>query len=365
MKYIFLDTNIFFNNWHLKSADFRFLFNYLKNTDSVLLMSELVCEEVENIRIRELESSIEILKKELKRTKKHNLIPLDFDFDKLSAEEYNIKELLHEKIDKIDFISYENIKQNDVVRRALKKIKPFLESEKGYRDTLIWLSFIEYLSKKEIKDEVIFITNNKTDFFNKDVNDFHDDLKLDIATFKLKCSIKPYNSLYSFITENVDKVKHGITYSELYDEHLCTIDCELEGESLDYINNISESKFKDILNNNSLRTFPHINSLLSHSLELMEGVEDPEILSYKPISKDTVYVSSRFNLRICILELTIPTSDYYINRNQIDRSYFEICSDDTQTTLVAYVRTYLDVSFEYNKLNKTIEGFDIETIDFK
>ncbi len=365
MKYIFLDTNIFYNNWHLKNANFKFLFNYIENTNSVLLMSDLVCEEVENIRNRELESIVTILKQEVKKSNKLNSSLIEFDFNKLNEEKYDFKSLISEHAYTVKFIPYGSIQQKAVVERALKKTRPFQEEEKGYRDTLIWLSFILFLSEKDIKNEVVFITNNKNDFYNKANTDFHDDLKSDIKNLNLKCEIKTYNSLYSFVNNNIDKEKHDLTQSELLDGHLNEIDPELEAEAIDFINNISENKFKEILEKNDLRTFPHINSLINHSIELDEGVEDPEILYYEKISKNNVYVSFRYNLRICTLRFTIPSSEYNANRQQIEKLYYEIESDENLTSFCSYVRTYLDVSFEYNLESMEIDGYNIETIDFK
>ncbi|MEW7849251.1 PIN domain-containing protein [Massilia aurea] len=52
---IFLDTNVFYNDWFLNNANFRYLFHYLSNEDGNLLVSKLVCQEAENIRLREYE----------------------------------------------------------------------------------------------------------------------------------------------------------------------------------------------------------------------------------------------------------------------------------------------------------------------
>jgi hypothetical protein len=366
MKYLFLDTNIFYNNWHMQSADFRFLFNYIDNTDSVLLMSELVCDEIENIRNRELEGIVSNLKQDAKRSMKYKSEIFEYDFDKLLTDEkYDFRLLIEEKVSNIEYFDYEKIEQKKVVQRALKKIRPFQEEEKGYRDTLIWLSFISYLADRKITNGVVFITNNKDDFYNKKNDDFHDDLKSDLIELNLKCEIVKYNSLFDFIKDNVDRDEHFISQTKLFDEHLNEIDDELESEAVDFINNLSESKFSEILSKNRLKTFPYINSLISHSIEIWEGVEDPEILYYKKLSKGSVYVSFRYNLRICNLQLSIPNFDYYSNRFEIDKLYHEIQSDENYTSLTTYVRAYLDVSFEYNMESMTIEGYNIEEIDFK
>ena len=349
----------------MKSADFRFLFNYIDNTDSVLLMSELVCDEVENIRNRELESIVSNLKQEAKKSLKYRSEIVEYDFEKLITEEkYQFRDLISEKVSNVEYFDFEQIEQKRVVQRALKKVRPFQEEEKGYRDTLIWLSFIAHLAEKDITNKVVFITSNKNDFYNKKNDDFHEDLKEDLNKLRLKCEIEKYNSLFDFIKNNVDKDEHFISQTTLYDDHLNEIDSKLEGEAVDFINNLSENEFSNILSKNEL-SFPYINSLINHSIEIMEGVEDPEILSYKKLSEDSVYVSFRYNLRICILQFLIPNYDYIKNRLEIDKLYNEIESDENYTSLTSYVRTYLDVSFEYNMESMSIEGYNIENVNFK
>jgi len=362
--YIFLDTNVFYNNWQLKNADFNFLFNYVKNSGYTLLMSELVCEEIENIHFREMDAIINSLKNELKKTRKYNLTQIDFDFDKLQ-ESYSFKNILKDKDVDVEYVPYENIRQSVVVKRALKKKRPFQEHEKGYRDTLIWLSLITYLKEKKIKKEVKFITNNKEDFYSGNKIEFHSDLKNDIEELGIMCKINPYNSLYNFIASHVNKDENRYSNSELQDKYLNSIDDILEEESEDFINQLSQYDFLEILSNNQLSTFPYLNVLLDHSFEIIEGVEDPEILTHKIISDNLIYISYRFNLRRCVLTFTISNSDYYLKQQEIDSSYYEIDTAKNETSFCSYVRTYLDVSFNYNMESETIDGFNIENIDFK
>ena len=55
--YVFLDTNIFHNNWFLRSAPLRLLFHYLNNESGALIVSRLVIQEVENLHRRALEEA--------------------------------------------------------------------------------------------------------------------------------------------------------------------------------------------------------------------------------------------------------------------------------------------------------------------
>src|SRR6187402_425400 len=104
--FVFIDTNVFYNNWYASNADFKFLFNYLENTDSTLLISELVCQEVENLRNREINLIIDNLEGQLKKAKKLIKTPPTFQFDMLK-DQYDFKEILQIKAHKIIFIPYE------------------------------------------------------------------------------------------------------------------------------------------------------------------------------------------------------------------------------------------------------------------
>lgn len=363
MNYIFLDTNIFYNNWFLKNANFNLLFNFIENTDSILLISELVCEEVENIHQRECQSIINTLTQEKNKLEKLVKNSIDLNFEALIPKEYNFKSLLEDKCSNIKYIPYDPIEQNIVVKRALKNIRPFQDEEKGYRDTLIWLSLLYYLSAHNIQTgDIYFITNNKDDFFDKKKTTFHQHLLNDIEQAKLKCSIHPFDSLYGFITGNkINFDDHGINKVKLYDDHLNKMDNEFEVELLFYINNLDQNELKFIIENNRLRDFPCIQTIIDHKIELIEGVEDPEILYYKALPHQKVYVSFRYNLRICALWFSIPTTEYYASKANIDKCYYEVKSDENLTTFCSYVRVFADTSFEYDMEVEELIGFDVNS----
>jgi predicted nucleic acid-binding protein len=51
---VFLDTNVFYRNWFAGNANFKLLFYYLNNLEYELLLSDLVIQEANNIRQREV-----------------------------------------------------------------------------------------------------------------------------------------------------------------------------------------------------------------------------------------------------------------------------------------------------------------------
>lgn len=364
MNYFFLDSNIVYNNWYLHSGDFKLLFNYIENTNSLLLISELVCEEVNNLQNKELTTCLNLLKKEQRNLSKLLDQPISFSLENICLQEYDFRKIIFEKAPRIHFLGYNEIKHCDVVKRAFNRTRPFQESEKGYRDTLIWLSLLDYLKKNNIKGKIFFVTNNKSDFFNK-LGGLHQDLKNDIETFNLSCNIIPFNSLFDFINKEVDKNEHEFSISELQENYLNDIDRELEIEAIEAINSIPDAEFMKILEVNGLRPFPEVKTLLSHRISLFEGVEDPEVISFSKISDKTIYVSFRYNLRICDLEYSVPTSEYFENRQPMDLLNYELIKDEYATSFKTFVKTYLDASFTFDLEHKLLDGFKLENIYFK
>ena len=366
---IFFDTNIFYKHWHARNADFNLLFDFVSTSKSTLLVSNLVCEEMDNGHNRELKSVIDKMKGELTKAQNFNAVKIEYDFEKLS-QPYSFKKMLEERLGNkgIKYIPYDDIPQSEVVARAINVIRPFQEEDKGYRDTLIWLSLIQYIKLKRIREEVIFLNNNKNDFFNivDGKVDFHPALKKDIERIVRSAQIIPYDSLSAFIVDKIIVPEDNvITAEQLYEDYLNSKDRQIEFESSLFIERLSSEEFKEILSQNEGKSLPYLNTINMQRLIIDEGVEDPEVLSFKQISKDLIYIKYKYNLRKCTLFYTIPLPDYQVIQHQIDGGLDVVASGKEGVTLRAFVRTYLDVSFNYNLSDDGIEGFSIEDIQFR
>jgi hypothetical protein len=73
----------------------------------------------------------------------------------------------------------------DLVVRDLVEKKPFTASGKGYRDALIWLSFLATIDNNTTK--AILVTSNTNDFGSQDKSDLHPDLKAEIKAKNTLC----------------------------------------------------------------------------------------------------------------------------------------------------------------------------------
>lgn len=355
---VFLDTNVFYNDWFMKNANFKYLFHFLNNEGHDLILSQLVIEETENIRNRQLAESLAEIKRNIKKVQKLNPTQLSFDQEGIGIENYELSPLLHERIEYIKELNYDEILQSEVVKRALQNKKPFLEGEKGYRDTLIWLSFLNYLVKNDIDEEVVFITENKSDFFKiKDkVVKFHQDLENDISEKKIKAKITPFTSLFEFVNSTINKDDHAIDHyhtEEIFEEYIehCGSDF-LEGmTNIDlseyFDNSIFETKVKDIL---EIRA------------DVLEGLEDPEVMSTHRLEGHDVYVSYRYNLRRVFLDIDIPEIDYTLNKDELMKIFYDIEVSANVATLSCCVRPYFDVSFIFNTKDESLKNYEVSEL---
>ncbi len=107
-------------------------------------------------------------------------------------------------VQEVEVLSYPNVSHESLVRKATQRKKPFSEKGEGYRDALIWGNVKEALLDD---DPIYFITNDESDFYNKDGSlhsDLVDELKeKDICLNKLHI----YNDLSKF---NDDHVKPSL-----------------------------------------------------------------------------------------------------------------------------------------------------------
>lgn len=353
---VFLDTNVFYNDWFLSSANFKYLFHFLNNEGHELILSKLVVQEVENIRNREVNNYLSEIKKSVKKLQKLNSSKIDYNEDSLGITEYKLIPLIEDKLEAYTIFDYQDIKHEEVVERALLSKKPFLEGEKGYRDTLIWLSFLNHLVTINAKDEeAVFITENKSDFFKvrDKVVSFHEDLAGDIIEKNINLPIKAYTSLFNFVNSTIDKDEHAIDKfrsEDIFEEFV-------EESAIDFIQNMSN---KDLSQYYESSVFDSkVKDILDIRVDVWEGLEDPEFMYTKQLDGNDIYVSYRYNLRRVIVEIDIPELDYQENKEELRQLFIGIETSAKTTTLTSYVRPYFDVSFICNDRDDTFKDYEV------
>jgi len=96
-----------------------------------------------------------------------------------------------------------------LVQRAICRIRPFKDDDKGYRDTLIWMSLWARLKGSD--DSVVLITNDEVFYKDKQTNELHPDLSNELV----KDGISPdrfvlYRSLNEFVDDFVSPKLKGL-----------------------------------------------------------------------------------------------------------------------------------------------------------
>lgn len=269
--------------------------------------------------------------------------------------------LIKSKTDLVEEIGYNNILHTEVVSRALINKKPFLESEKGYRYTLIWLSLLEFLSSNPSSEEVAFITSNKNDLkkIKENVAQFHPDLISDIEAKLPNVKLVPFESLLKFINSIVNKEFHSFNASEAQS----LFESFFEESSINFIENLSNSDLANYFENNIFLT--NVKQILNIEMEISEGVEDPELFGASSLDKNDIYITYSYNLRGVAIKIDIPAIDYSLNKLELDKVFYEVSISGDIASMVRYCRTYFNVSFIYNEKLRILKNFGVDSLWIK
>ncbi|MFA6403588.1 MAG: PIN domain-containing protein [Salinivirgaceae bacterium] len=222
---IAIDTNIIRGDFFFKSKEFEILFDYLKKTESKFIISEVVLQETEEIYRRTLLEQKDILQKNQESI--HNIlnreIPLISDNIDIEIETRKYISFLKEKLSLTDknIIEYDKEYLPELIKRAVKKTMPFKNEDKGFRDTVIWLSLKDYCKKVQEK-QIIFISNNPTDFGNSKVkNKLNESLEIECTEEKIR--INYFNTIKDFVEYHsikIDFINHDWISEQLSDERI-------------------------------------------------------------------------------------------------------------------------------------------------
>ena len=271
---IVLDTNIFIESKYLlQSKEFEILEDYLKKTNSFFILPEVILLEVEQKYKEEL---IECLEQQKKSTHNLNLLQhsvkkriknVEIDIEK-QTKSY-IKYLRNKlNILQPQILPYKNEYLPELLNRAITKTKPFQKEDKGFRDTIIWLTLKDYCKSID-SNQLIFISTNRNDFGTPTENSqLNQSLLQECNESNIK--INYFNSVNDFVEKHSTKI--DFITSEWIDEKLdetVVVDLlwdKLENESM-YSRKVWAERFHDF-----------------------DRFDDIEITSLNPYEKDDIHV---------------------------------------------------------------------------
>ena len=355
--YVFLDTNIFHNNWFLRSAPLRLLFHYLNNESGVLIVSRLVIQEVENLHRRALEDAYRDVRNISSALSHLSPTAVVEATNRENINVYDLKSLLVHRTECLEIVEYEGVSQTLIAERAMLKIRPFRENEKGYRDTLIWISLLDYLKVNGIAGDVFFITGNTSDFMGANKGCFHDDLLQDIASKQLLCNLQLVTSLQEFLRGHVDSHEHALDRNKAENE----FSRYLEENAVQFLQH-AESRLAYVL---SERLFSNVGIFANVSpvtAEVVEGLEDFYFVKTEDLGNNEVYVSCLFELRIVELNFDMSAMEFENHRDLILSSDSVYDADQSHgiAGIIMYIRPGFLASFTYNQVTAECSGFSVE-----
>lgn len=184
---VILDTNIIFNDFHLKGAKIKSLCESVKLTGDTVHIPKVVVDESVNKYWEKILECKSVIDREMSNFKRltgrvvgDNPISKEFTLEELRQYKDIFKNRLREL--GINIIPYPSISHEVLVKRDLARKKPFQETGKGYRDALIWES-VKSICEKSLSlfenPKIIFVNKNHKDFCEKGL--LHPDLKEDLV----------------------------------------------------------------------------------------------------------------------------------------------------------------------------------------
>lgn len=196
--FIVLDSTEFFDAPFADSSSFRLLKEYLRRTESSLLIPEVVLKETVNHTrnaFEQIDRDIQSLRQRYARLRSADAPELRIeppDYGQLlrsfeAALRRNLQQFPNNLILPVPAIPHDV-----VLDRALNAQKPFHKNKDGYRDTLIWLTIAARV--REIPGQYLFVTNNSTDFSEKD-------LLIELGALPADSSLRFMKDLTTFLDE--------------------------------------------------------------------------------------------------------------------------------------------------------------------
>lgn len=353
---VFLDSSILCTDYYMRGTYFELL-----KRASTIVLSDVVIDEVKNKHQEMIKEHIQSLNKTTSELGRLISSPVSVAFDNL---------LLQEQTAYSDFLemfliesgmtiaeTYPAIEHQKIVQRALQRKKPFKSDGKnGYRDYLVWRSFLG-VAKSFSLETACFITLNKRDFSDeKDEKKLHPDLISELQEMKIDNSrIQYWTSLKDFVDS---VIKPQLQENEEHQKFESSLLNDVDGFSkplerlvFDKINGLDVSRY-DVLvvgENPAIRT---IDDIYSTEIEKISSVSDEEYLL--EIHLDTVCSVDSFLLKSKLAAM----DENDLGESQVTNSNW----NDHYVLLETQIGLKIEVEVIFNTSQKVFSAFEVSDI---
>lgn len=352
---IIFDTNIIVSDFQMKGTNFQVLFENVRRTGDRLAIPQIVIDEVLNKfkeKIKEHQINLDKNKNEVKRFTGRDLpITITPELSEELLEEYNVylNGVIQEKT--ITILPYPQVPHEYLTKKAIEKKKPFSEKGNGYRDSLIWETIKNCLSRRTehlFMPEAVLLTNNHHDF-GKEEDQLHSDLKdeLDKEGY-YSDAVHVYNALNSLISK---KVKPTL-------ELLQNLQTRIENNEFENLNlKASISNYLTSILNDEIDSYllDLPSNFESTSISTFEEDFDVQIIDVLRLSNQSLLISVKAEV-YCEIDFFIYKSEYW-GLNETD---IYVVDEDWNNHYV-YASKSKELSFHFNLI---VSGnMEVQTID--
>lgn len=362
--YIIIDTNAVNSDLNLKNASIIKLTSKANDQGYKVYFPKAVIEEMTKHYLENTSKAFKDLRRAARilfdETEVHVLDEAEVEAARGKTYDYITR--LRKRIKELDCEILKlpsSGQQNEILKKAVKRIKPFNSSGVGYQDATIWANIMDIMERYSehegiVKPKVILVSNNHTDFCNSDKFDLHGDLvaeldEIGVPELAVKI-VKTLEDASAELTTHKDKI--------ISDESLAFFKDPV------FASSIFRTKVENlILNKLSFKSFN------SSELGLSDIFEDPTIdmmyedFEYKNIeaeilSEAEISISLKVSLT-CQLDVFVDKSEAY----HVEDGVLSIYDHDWNNYYVA-AQLEKQVWFEVNLITSNnfqeILSFEIE-----
>jgi predicted nucleic acid-binding protein len=192
---VVLDSNTIIADYALKSARFAALWDYLRKSDSRLVLFKLVYDEVIQHYIRDFDDKVS------KRWEKfQGLLIARHPRPDIQQQLKTLRARLKAPSDAVHVVfvaDYGNVSMDEVVTRGVKRLRPASSSGEELRDVVLWLAALDYARRE--KRPLAFVSND-SGFWQEAAEEPAEQIRSDING--VESVIRLYRTVESFLAEN-------------------------------------------------------------------------------------------------------------------------------------------------------------------
>ncbi|MCU7278728.1 PIN domain-containing protein [Pseudomonas peradeniyensis] len=364
--WIVLDTNIYFGNWFADSPNFSMLLNLCNNGRHTLLLPEITAQEVNNKYLQSRDKVFNSYESSLKEFAKLK-IEVPSASEQVKAVSYDIIDILRSLTGQLSLVGYNEVPHAHLIEKALKPKLPFRDGEKGYRDSLFWISVLNHIKQNNYQGEVAFLNQNSKDFFVARGRDkvFHPDLQEDIDRMEISARFLIHESIKSFIDAQGGQEAHLFDWTGFYDQHNGTLDSSVGEEAIDYLDSQPLDTIKSLLISAGYDQ-RMLDAAFEASFEDWDGVEDSEITNMRNIQSESggIFIEYKFDFRMLDVKLLMTHTHYYADKHYIENNAEADISDDIVEVRLL-VRADLAASIIFDPSNDYVSKVEINQVSFR